>query len=344
MSYVLKRPMFRLGGQSADGVGITSGFNRRRYGDGEFGKGITKSIEEITADPKFGTDELIAEAYRTVGGASDWKDWIKQGSDRALEIQEERKAKPAQDLKELLAAQKGETDFLKATTDPQTQARLGLLTEVTTMINQWKANNPNGTIEDFLKTGNQLEIDAKIRGANPSFPGIARILQLVEDDVNQRIADGKRSGNPIDDITLRPGAVDKVRTDSLKRRLGIYLSIGNAYGGRPRVARQFGNPNPTMTDPTMTENIGMTEQVDTPQGDIRMTEDVSMTEQEPPAGDDPYVMLRARLPQEIPDDVVRLIAYNPEAFADFAAIETQEDVMAFNQKYSVELIVNTDEV
>ena len=336
--------MFRLGGQSADGVGITSGFNRRNYEGGAYGDQIQETIEKITEKPKFGTDELIAEAYRTVGGASDWKDWIKQGSDRALEIQEERKAKPAQDLEALIKAQKGETDFLKATTDPQTQARLGLLTEVTTMINQWKANNPNGTIEDFLKTGNQLEIDAKIRGANPAFPGIARILQLVEDDVNQRIADGKRSGNPIDDITLRKGAVEKVRTDSLKRRLGIYLSIGNAYGGRPRVARQFGNPNPTMTDPTMTENIGMTEQIDTPQGDISMTEDVSMTEEEPPAGDDPYVMLRARLPQEIPDDVVRLIAYNPEAFADFAAIETQEDVMAFNQKYSVELIVNTDEV
>ena len=336
--------MFRLGGQSADGVGITSGLNRRRYEGGAYGDEIQETIEKITEKPKFGTDELIAEAYRTVGGASDWKDWIKQGSDRALEIQEERKAKPYSDLDALIKAQKGETDFLKATTDPQTQARLGLLTEVTTMINQWKANNPNGTIEDFLKTGNQLEIDAKIRGANPSFPGIARILQLVEDDVNQRIADGKRSGNPIDDITLRKGAVEKVRTDSLKRRLGIYLSIGNAYGGRPRVARQFGNPNPTMTDPTMTENIGMTEQVDTPQGDISMTEDVSMTEQEPPAGDDPYVMLRARLPQEIPDDVVRLIAYNPEAFADFAAIETQEDVMAFNQKYGVELIVNTDEV
>ena len=346
MSYVLKRPMFRLGGQSADGVGITSGFNRRNYSNGKYGEQIEETIEKITEKPKFGTDELIAEAYRTVGGASDWKDWIKQGSDRALEIQEERKAKPYTDLDALIKAQSEETDFLKATTDPQTQARLGLLTEVTTMINQWKANNPNGTIEDFLKTGNQLEIDAKIRGANPSFPGIARILQLVEDDVNQRIADGKRSGNPIDDITLRKGAVEKVRTDSLKRRLGIYLSIGNAYGGRPRVARQFGNPEPTLTQGNLTEgatNLDLTEQIQTPTGDVSMTEDVSMG-QEAPGGDDPYVMLRARLPQEIPDDVVRLIAYNPEAFADFAAIETQEDVMAFNQKYSVELIVNTDEV
>jgi hypothetical protein len=59
--------------------------------------------------------------------------------------------------------------------------------------------------------------------------------------------------------------------------------------------------------------------------------------------EDPYLMLRARLPQEITDDVVRLIAYNAEAFADFSAIESQEDVMLFNQKYGVELILPTDQ-
>ena len=35
-----------------------------------------------------------------------------------------------------------------------------MLVKVTTMINQWKAANPTGTMEDFLKTGNQLKIDA----------------------------------------------------------------------------------------------------------------------------------------------------------------------------------------
>ena len=60
-------------------------------------------------------------------------------------------------------------------------------------------------------------------------------------------------------------------------------------------------------------------------------------------GQDPYMLLRARLPQEITDDVVRLIAYNPEAFADFAAIESQEDVMLFNQKYGVELVLPTEQ-
>ena len=331
--------MFRLGGQSADGVGITSGLNRRKYQGGEFGEGITKSIEEITADPKFGTDELIAEAYRTVGGASDWKDWIKQGSDRALEIQEERKAKPYSDLKALLEAQKGETDRLRATTDPTIAGRQRMLVDVTTMINQWKDANPGKGIEEFLKTGNQLEIDATLRAANPSFPGIAKILGDVERGI-QIYTEVNRDNNPANDVL--PEEIETERKRLLHTLLGQYLSLplGNAYGGKPRVARQYGNPMPIGGGAT---NLDVTEQIQTPTEDVSMTEDIT-TEQQPPAGDDPYVMLRARLPQEIPDDVVRLIAYNPEAFADFAAIETQEDVMAFNQKYSVELIVNTDEV
>ena len=40
--------------------------------------------------------------------------------------------------------------------------------------------------------------------------------------------------------------------------------------------------------------------------------------------------------KEISDDVVRLIAYNQEAFADFANISDQSDVESFNQKYNVE--------
>ena len=49
--------------------------------------------------------------------------------------------------------------------------------------------------------------------------------------------------------------------------------------------------------------------------------------------------LRARLPQEIGDDVVRLIAASPEALEDFATIATQQDVDMFNQKYSVNLVL-----
>jgi hypothetical protein len=57
-------------------------------------------------------------------------------------------------------------------------------------------------------------------------------------------------------------------------------------------------------------------------------------------GQDPFQILRARLPQEISDEVVSLIAYNKKAFADFANIQDQDDVDLFNQKYNVQLVVD----
>ena len=335
--------MFRLGGApSADGVGITSGMRRTGFqkpidataGNQEIIEGLQ---EQIMTKPKYGFNELIADAYKTSKGATDWRDWVNQASDRALEIQDERKGLPAKQLEQMLAIKKHQTDRLRATTDPTLIGRQNLLVEVTTMINEWKKKNPTGKIEDFLKSGSQLEIDAKIRGANPSFPGIATILQQVE-DIMSDFTSVNRDADPINDVSDEEIKIERERL--LGSLLGQYLAIGNAYGGRPRVARAFGNPNPTMT-----ESVDQVEQIATPQGDMTMSEDVSMTEQLPgQASQDPYVILRARLPQEIPDDVVRLIAYNPDAFADFASIETQEDVIAFNQQYGVELVVNTDEV
>ena len=49
--------------------------------------------------------------------------------------------------------------------------------------------------------------------------------------------------------------------------------------------------------------------------------------------------LRARLPQEITNDIVRLISESKQALVDFANIRTQQDVNSFNQKYDVNLVV-----
>jgi len=62
-----------------------------------------------------------------------------------------------------------------------------------------------------------------------------------------------------------------------------------------------------------------------------------MTAAETPKID--FDTLRARLPKEIGDDIVRLIATSPEALEDFATIQTQQDVNNFNMKYDVELIL-----
>jgi hypothetical protein len=47
--------------------------------------------------------------------------------------------------------------------------------------------------------------------------------------------------------------------------------------------------------------------------------------------------LRSRLPNSITDDIVTLIANSEQALVDFANIQTQQDVNAFNQKYEVSL-------
>jgi len=52
-----------------------------------------------------------------------------------------------------------------------------------------------------------------------------------------------------------------------------------------------------------------------------------------------YDTLRARLPQSITDDIVRLISTSAEAMEDFATIQTQQDINNFNEKYGVELVL-----
>jgi len=53
--------------------------------------------------------------------------------------------------------------------------------------------------------------------------------------------------------------------------------------------------------------------------------------------DMPFEEFRRKLPANITDDIANIIYYNSSAFADFANIETQDDVYAFNSKYDVNL-------
>ena len=50
-----------------------------------------------------------------------------------------------------------------------------------------------------------------------------------------------------------------------------------------------------------------------------------------------YTELRARLPQEISNEIVMLLANSKQALLDFANIQTGEDVANFNQQYDVNL-------
>ena len=78
----------------------------------------------------------------------------------------------------------------------------------------------------------------------------------------------------------------------------------------------------------------------TPQGitDVNV-EEMSTTQPKQNLPQLSYDEIRARLPKEISDDIVTLLANSYEALADFAEIRTQADVDAFNLKYQVQLVL-----
>ena len=63
------------------------------------------------------------------------------------------------------------------------------------------------------------------------------------------------------------------------------------------------------------------------------------TPAEPVATNLTFEQLRTRLPKEITDDIVKLVATSEEALQDFAYIRTQGDVEKFNVKYGVNLVL-----
>ena len=114
-------------------------------------------------------------------------------------------------------------------------------------------------------------------------------------------------------------------------------AAGLRSGGR--VGYQMGTPD-TGAMPMEPVQASVTETIDTPGEDMTMTDTV--TEGPQSTVQMPYEEFRAAIPAEVNDDIVQLIYYNQDAFADFAQISTQADVYAFNNKYGVSLVLPMD--
>ena len=76
-----------------------------------------------------------------------------------------------------------------------------------------------------------------------------------------------------------------------------------------------------------------------PQVAATQTANANTTENTRPVNKLTFAELRNRLPKEITDVVVQLLASSEEALQDFAYIQTQEDINKFNIKYGVNVIL-----
>jgi len=129
--------------------------------------------------------------------------------------------------------------------------------------------------------------------------------------------------------------IDQARKDFQKIKSQL------AEGGR--VGFQEGTPDPTLPQPKPKEPMD-DRKVENLMKAAPALENPGEVKQMAMKDEDVFAALRRRLPQEITDDVVRLIAYNPEAFADFADISDQSDVDSFNEKYNVQLVLPVENV
>ena len=340
MSNILRRPMFKLGGQSSDGVGITSGF-RKGYNTGG-----NEWMEEID--------------WNNLGGSKGIYETMGKAIGPTMEAMKGAGKMDNYDLAMLISnvAGKGGSIY-DMVTDAQTQ--------VMPYADRYKKAQASMGPAAFNMLGTMGGLAAKSEAANRESDREFRVRmnakadQMLVDTTFEALSEADQSlYEGLKKVALGTGFltdseafVVAIKTapdvygkewrdldDEDKRNFINKLKGGIQTGTLPSLdtLAQGGRVGLQQSYPGTVEEASMAEQIQTPGGVEDITETEEITETPPPA-QDPYVLLRARLPKEISDDVVRLIAYNPEAFKDFAAIENQEDVMAFNQTYGVELVL-----
>jgi len=365
---ILKRPMFRRGGMgySAQGSGITSGMDTPRpryYGGGTIGGGMIhgnpmgnrtgfddptlKRLQEIGTEKKeiFETpkgqwlDDVIgsfgayASPYKDDGTA---KTTGEMGWEQAQEIKKIRDArKDKQDLAALSGLESEETLLLK---QQEQAADLNTKTLIQELANQGAIdvenirsnfdNTATGGMIREIKNRKDLSQDQKhkmiesviLKSNQPKL--IINLATAIMDNASANMK------------TIKLEDAMKAATNAIMLMLAD-VGLPMAKGGR--VGYQLGT---SQTGAMPVQQASATEEIVTPNADITETETV--TEGQQSTVQMPYQEFRAAIPAEVSDEIVQLIYYNEDAFADFSQIASQEDVYAFNNKYGVSLVLPMD--
>ena len=141
--------------------------------------------------------------------------------------------------------------------------------------------------------------------------------------VQEALMDNARSyvenNMKIDPNDPKYGATVSAVLAKLSKKYISDLRSNNANGGRIGYANG--------TPPTMNQGMNQT------------PVNVGSQEVSDPKVEITYEELRARLPEEINNEVVQMLSTSYEALADFAELRTQADVDTFNSKYGVTLVL-----
>ena len=306
MTRVLKRPMFRLGGPANEG--ITSGLAPRQGYALSTSERLRKAAGQ---QPDTSLSQFMIDWGLNMASATP------SGSIFSTAAQEAKA--PYQGYKAAKAARAGfERDIgLEAAKIDIGQENA---MEIQELVNEGRLD-----VAEVANDPDRLEINQKIKKLDELFPdGGAEYNRRVKD-----VIQGTVTGKNADQIVAALIAAGRDPDEAVKIAIKIILSLQaglnvemDATGGR--VGHQMGN---AVTG-------AMPVQASAPQA--------MATEGQQPSVQMPYEEFRAAIPAEVGDEIVQLIYYNQDAFADFAQITTQADIYAFNNKYGVSLVLSMD--
>ena len=359
----LNRPMFRTGGST--GTGITSGLAPRQgYSTGlsaEQIKEIRDQARELSYRPRRDNSMnqfLIDFGLNLVSGtpkSNIFATAAEAAKDPMATMQKSRSdrealqyATEADMFKTLIGAQ---SDVLAGAAGSGAGVKEGYSQKIGEGIDAiWKLKDDleDGKItqEEHDKAKNRIiqKLSPFMRD-NPEVENLFKVPDYAEDTYDEHKAkflteklmdDPTNPGmqvtqreyymRPENKAELRRLATDSYMQEFQNRRLG--LPVSKAQGGRIG----YQNAGPVYGSPTMMSKAATDTEVEDAYGvsveDAEIpAEMTNITEEE----------LRRRLPPEVGDDVVKLLANSAEALEDFAMIKTAQDIARFNRKYGVDL-------
>jgi hypothetical protein len=331
---ILNRPMFKLGGKTVDaqGTGITSGLDvpRQGYADQSFVQKLSEidvSVPESTRKRAFwsgigqgfgSNPRTLGEALNTAVGA---RDQIlgpaeAKAAERRFELDKTGVTGEFERETLTILQKMGDENKLKV------QALANKATATAQKIEAVKAKyrKSDGSLDE-TDANYRAEIDVITSGFNleKEALGLAKILiQTTYPDLSSE-------------------AGIKALAKQIMTIVGIVQAgAGKATGGR--VGYQLGATNQGVQP--MQASLNVDETIQTPTETIQ--EDVAVQEKIQPSVNMTYQEFRAKMPPQVDDEIVQLIYYNQDAFADFAQIKTQDEVYAFNNKWGVSLVLPFD--
>ena len=353
----LKRPMFRRGGST--GEGITSGLAPRQgYKQQGFVEQIRPTKEEyesiagmLPARSKDSSlnDFLINFGLNMVGNAPTGgllQTAATQAKDPYARFQQQKATREASGREESL-------DILKTIMDAKAEA-LGSEGGSQQFAKQANAEEIKGLMgELFTLNRNQQNDDTKLSDADYNEKQ-KTLMQLLQSYTGRNPAVDSLFKNKEQADVVIMGIQNAILNSELEIEVmgpdgemikvieGEWANAHPEYLGEETSKRYL-----IQYDAAISQSIGIPE-LNAEGGragyygggevaEEQVTEQV--TEEGAPQSSDnlSYEELRQRLPAEITDDIVVILSESPQALIDFSEIQTQTDVDEFNMKYGVNL-------